>query len=43
MAEWLKFLKLRERGVKVCLEKDFTAVDHAAFERQKVDRSPLGV
>ena len=38
-----EFVEPRERGVKVCLVKDFAAVDHAAFERQKVDPSPLGV
>ena len=39
----LQFLEPRERGVEVCLVEHLAAVDHVAFDRQKVDPSPLGV
>ena len=33
----------RDRGVEVCLVEYFAAVDHVAFDREKVDHPPLGV
>ena len=38
-----EFVESRERGVEVCLVEHFAAVDQVAFDRQNVDRPPLGV
>ena len=35
--------EFRDRGVEVCLVEYFEAVDELAFDRQKVDRPPLGL
>ena len=38
-----ELVESRERGVEVCLVEYLEAVDQVAFDRQKVDRPPLGV
>ena len=38
-----ELFELCKRGVEVCLVEDFAAADQVAPDRQKVDRSPLGV